>query len=78
MTTTFWKDAAASLPPEIRHRYTADFEAAERYEQLLDLGIESWGLGRRALAKCCQAAAHALRAGARIFDTAARRLALTH
>jgi len=41
MTTSFWKDAAASLPPALRDRYAADFEAAERYEHLLEFGIEA-------------------------------------
>jgi hypothetical protein len=74
MTTSFWKDAAASLPPAIRDRYAADFKAAERYEHLMDLSIEGWGIARRALARGCQVAAHALRATARFLDNAARRI----
>jgi hypothetical protein len=74
MTTSFWKEAAASLPPAIRDRYAADLKAAERYEHLIDFGIEGWRIGRRALAKGCQAAAHALRAAARFLDSAARHI----
>lgn len=74
MTTSFWKDAAASLPPAVRHRYAANFEAAERYEHLLESGIEAWRIARRALAKCCQVAAGALRAAARSLDRAARHI----
>ena len=74
MARSFWKDAAASLPPAIRDRYAADFAAAERYEHLFDSGIEAWRIARRGLAKSCQAAAHALRAGARFLDGAARHI----
>lgn len=76
MSTSFWKAAAASLPPEVRLRYAADFEAAERFEYLVDIGIEASRFAKRALAKCCRVAAHALRTAARILDTAARRLTL--
>lgn len=78
MTTSFWKDALASLSPEIRHRYAADFEAAERYEYVLDLIIEGWGYARHALAKSCQAAALGLRTAARCLDAAAQRLFPTY
>ncbi len=78
MTTSFWKDALASLPPSVQHRYAADFEAAERFEWLLDLGVEACGFARHALAKICRAAAHAMRGTARILDGAAYRLMLVH
>jgi hypothetical protein len=74
MTRSFWKDAAASLPPAIRDRYAADFRAAERYEHLFDFGVDAWRMARRGLAKLCQVAASALRAAARFFDSAARRV----
>src|SRR6266700_5745135 len=48
MTTSFWKDALASLPPGVQRRYAANFEAAERMEALLDLGIEAWKSARHA------------------------------
>ena len=78
MTTSFWKDALASLPPSVQRRYAADFEAAERFEWLLDLGVEAWGFARHALAKICQAAAHAMRGMAGILDGAAHRLLRAH
>ena len=54
MTTLFWKDALASLPPNVQRRHAASFEAAERLEALLDLGIEAWGSVKHALAKICK------------------------
>jgi hypothetical protein len=75
-TASFWKDALASLPPGAQRRYASTFEAAERFEILLDLSIEAWGFARDALAKICHAAAHALRGTARILDRAAHRLLL--
>ena len=78
MTTLFWKDALASLPPSVRVRYAASFEAAERFEALLDLGIEAWASGKHALAKICRAAARAMRGTARILEGAAHRLLPMH
>src|SRR5207248_6070158 len=49
MTTSFWKDALASLPPSVQRRYAASFEAAEHFEALLDLGVEAWGFAKHAL-----------------------------
>jgi hypothetical protein len=77
MTTSFWKNAGASLPAAVRQRYAADFEAAERFERLLDLGIDACGFLRRALAKSFQAVAQGLRTAARVLDAAARHLSLT-
>jgi hypothetical protein len=78
MTTRFWKDALASLPPNVQRRHAASFEAAERLEALLDLGIEAWGSVKHALAKICQAAARAMRGTARVLDGAAHRLLPMH
>jgi hypothetical protein len=78
MTPSFWKDALASLPPNVQRRYTASFEAAERFEALLDLGIEAWGSAKHALAKICQASARAMRGAAHILEGAARRLLPMH
>ena len=75
MATSFWKDAAASLPPAVRERYAAHFKAAERYEQLFDLAVETWRGTRPALAKGCRAAAQTLRAAARRLDSTARHIA---
>ncbi len=76
MSTSFWKEAAASLPPDMQRRYAANFEAAARYEYFVDLGVEASRFAKRALAKGCRIAAHALRKAARILHTAARRLTL--
>lgn len=78
MTASFWKNALASLPPAVQRRYATDFEAAERLDELLDLGIDVWRHAGRVLAKICQGAAHALRTTARILDGAAQRLSLVH
>ena len=78
MTGSFWKDALASLPPEVQGRYAADFEMAERLERLIDLSFEAGGFIRNALAKTCQAVALALRTTARILEGAARLLSLAH
>jgi len=78
MSALFWKDALASLPPNVQRRYAASFEAAERFEALLDLGIEAWGSVKRALARVCKAAARAMRGTARILDSAAHRLLPMH
>jgi hypothetical protein len=78
LTTSFWKDALASLPPIAQRRYATAFEAAERFETLLDTGIAAWGSARRALARTFQTTAHAMRRTARILDSAARRLFPVH
>ena len=74
MGTSFWKDAAASLPPAVRDRYAAHFKAAERYEQLFDFVVETWRGARRVFASGCQAAASGLRSTARRLDSAARHI----
>jgi hypothetical protein len=78
MTALFWQNALASLPPGVQRRYAASFEAAERFDALLDLGIQTWGSVKHYLAKMCQVAAHAMRGTARILDRAARRLLPVH
>jgi hypothetical protein len=77
MAESFWKIAAASLPPQIRWRYGGLFEAAERYELLFDFLVTSGGHARSALARTCRWLADALRDGARRLDFAARRLTVT-
>ena len=74
MTTSFWQDALASLPPSVQRCHAASFEAAARFEALLDSGMEAWGSAKDSLAKICQATAHAMRTTARILDRAAHRL----
>jgi len=77
MCSSFWKNAAASLPPQVQRRYAMHFEAAERFEPVLDLVIEAAGYARRALGWGCENVAAGLRRSARILDAVARRLALT-
>lgn len=77
MAESFWKAAAASLPPQIQWRYAGLFEAAERYELLFDLIVNSGGRARRALARAFRGLADALRNAARALDAAAWRLTLT-
>jgi len=74
MTTSFWQSALASLPPSVQRRHAASFEAAERFEALLDLGFEAWGSAKDVLARICQAAARAMRGTARVLESAAHRL----
>jgi len=41
LTTPFWQAAYQSLPEEVRHRYLAHLESAERWELGLDATIEA-------------------------------------
>ncbi|HEY3075713.1 MAG TPA: hypothetical protein VGJ74_11120 [Burkholderiales bacterium] len=41
LKTKFWKDAAASLPAQVRARHIAELERAERWELALDGAIEA-------------------------------------
>ncbi len=41
LKTAFWRNAAASLPTEIRDRYALDIERAERWELALAAAIEA-------------------------------------
>ena len=77
MTESFWKTAAASLPPQVQWRYARLFETAERFEQLLELVVTSGGRARRALAQTFRGVAKTLRKTARKLDVAARRLTPT-
>lgn len=38
---SFWREAAYRLPPEVRQRYAADFERAERWELTVDAIVET-------------------------------------
>ena len=71
MTTLFWRNALASLPPSVQRRYATAFEAAERFEAVLDLAIEVWRFAKDALAKTGRVAARAMRGTARTLDHAA-------
>src|SRR6267143_312612 len=78
MTTLFWRNALASLPPSVQRRYATTFEAAERFEALLDLAIEVWCFARDAVAKTSRVAAQAMRRTARNLDHAAHRTLPEH
>ena len=41
LKTKFWRNAAASLPENVRARYLADIERAERIELALDGAIDA-------------------------------------
>ena len=41
LKTKFWKNAAASLPENVRSRHLADIEQAERIELAIDGAIEA-------------------------------------
>jgi hypothetical protein len=78
MTTLFWRNALASLPPSVQRRYATAFEAAERFEAVLDLGIEVWRFAKGAFAKTSRVAAQAMRGTARTLDPAAHRTLPEH
>ena len=50
LKTTFWRNAAASLPDGVRARYLADLEQAERMELMLDSAIEAVGRAKASFA----------------------------
>jgi len=74
MTQSFWKEAAASLPPQVARRYAAAFEKAEVYEQLLDRIIGAWCSAGSKLMTSCKAASQRLRNAGRSRRNAAQRL----
>jgi hypothetical protein len=54
LVTPFWKNALQSLPPELRHCYVHEMEAAERWELSIAALIQTWSRARSALAKLFQ------------------------
>ncbi|TMH95781.1 MAG: hypothetical protein E6H44_01130 [Betaproteobacteria bacterium] len=54
LTTPFWQDAYRSLPEEVRHRYLAHLESAERWELRLDATMEAASRAKAALARLLQ------------------------
>src|SRR5256885_16692218 len=54
LTTPFWQAAYRSLPEEVRHRYLAHLESAERWELGLDATIEAASRAKAALARLLQ------------------------
>ena len=77
MPDSFWKTAAASLPPRVQWRYGSLFEAADEFEQLLEFVLAGRGRFYSALARACRSVADALRKSARRLDVKARRLTPT-
>ena len=51
LTTPFWQAAYQSLPQEVRHRYLAHFERAERWELGLDAAVEAVSRAKAAFAR---------------------------
>ena len=51
LKTAFWRNAAASLPAEIRDRYALDLERAERWELALGRAIEALTHAKSALGR---------------------------
>src|SRR5881397_2536758 len=54
LTTPFWQAAYRSLPEEVRHRYLAHLQSAERWELRLDATIEAASRAKAALARLLQ------------------------
>ena len=51
LKTAFWRNAAASLPEEVRDRYVFDLERAERWELALDRAVEALARAKAALGR---------------------------
>jgi len=77
MSESFWKTAAASLPPSVQWRYAKLFEAADEFEQLIEFLLAGRGRIYSAAARACRGVADALRKSARRLDVKARRLTPT-
>jgi hypothetical protein len=81
VTESFWSKAAASLPPHVRRRYGHLFEAAEQYEPVLELVVDTCADAWRALAKVFGSGTkrhdvkrHGIRFGVRLRSGPAKRL----
>src|SRR5688572_5483832 len=48
VTESFWSSAAASLPPHVRRRYAHLFEAAERWEPVIEALVNACSSAWRA------------------------------
>lgn len=55
LKTTFWKNAAASLPASVRERYRVDIEQAERWELVIDGVIEFFSRAKAGPARAANA-----------------------
>lgn len=56
LKTTFWRNAAASLPRPVRERHLAEFERAERWELAVDGAIELLSRAKAAFGRTGQPA----------------------
>jgi hypothetical protein len=52
LTTPFWQAAYQSLPKEVRGRYLAHFESAERWELGLDATLEAVSRAKALITAC--------------------------
>ena len=55
LKTAFWRNAAASLPAQVRDRYLLDLERAERWELAAARAIEALVRAKSALGRSFQA-----------------------
>jgi len=51
VTGSFWRKAAASLPPRVQRRYGHLFEAAEQYEPVVEFLVDGCARISRAVAR---------------------------
>ncbi len=72
--TSIMKELGASLPDEVRIRYSEELATAIRVAPVLDIAFAAWESVVRVLAQAFRGIAQALRATARGLDVAARRL----
>lgn len=72
------EELAASLPDDLRTRYSEELMTAARVAPLIDLGFAMGEFTVRTLAGVFRGIAQGLRAGARCLDVAARRLVPLH
>jgi len=72
--TSIMKELGASLPEEVRNRYSEELATAIRVAPVLDMAFAAWESVVRVLAQAFRGIAQALRATARGLDVAARRL----
>jgi hypothetical protein len=55
LRTAFWRNAAASLPAEVRNRYALDLERAERWELAIARAVETLTRARTAFGRAFHA-----------------------
>jgi hypothetical protein len=51
VTESFWRRAAAALPPHVRRKYIRVFEAAEQYEPVVEFMVDGCGKAWSALGR---------------------------